>query len=112
MTLAFDWAGPVVKAGPNLIPIERIKRVDLEHIEAQRVIVFTDDGEYEALGFDAIEIVMQLKPSALEGKRLKWRKGAWRFHNWFGHPLMDLLAMLGFKRAAIRWHDYTTPRPR
>lgn len=110
--IEFDWAGPVVKAGPHLIPIAQVKLICLDYIEDQRVVVFTEDGHYDALGFDAIEIVMQLKPSALEGKRLKWRKGAWRFHNWLGHPIMDLLAMFGFKKAAIRWHDYTTPRPR
>lgn len=108
----FNWAGTVVKAGNDLIPINRIKKINMDHLENQHVKVITDDAEYDAYGFDAIEIIMQMKPSAFEGRRMKWRKGAWRFHNWVGHPLMDLLAMFGFKRAAIRWHDYTTPRPR
>lgn len=108
-----DPAGPVIKAGNRLIPIAQIRHVDVTDIDQDCVeIVLVDGGTAIAHGFDAVEVIFQLKPSALEGRRLRWKKGAWRFHNWVGHPLMDLLAMLGFKKQAIRWHDYTTPRPR
>lgn len=109
----FEPAGLVIKAGQMLIPFNCIKHVDLTDLENDSVtLTDVDDDQYLVTGFDAIELVMQLKPSALEGRRLRWKKGAWRFHNWVGHPGMDLLALLGFKKAAIRWHDYTTPRPR
>jgi hypothetical protein len=109
----FDPAGPVLKAGDILIPWHRVKTVSMYVLEQQRVTVTTVDGEvHEALGFDAIEIVMQLKPSALEGRRLKWKQGAWAFHNFVAHPAMQVLVWLGYKKAAIRLHDRTTPRPR
>lgn len=111
--MLLDAAGPVLKVGNLLIPIGQVRHVSIDRIEQQIATVETLDGKvHDAMGFDAIEIVMQLKPSAIEGRRLKWRKGAWRFHNWVGHPLMDLLAMMGYKKAAIRWHDHTTPRSR
>lgn len=67
---------------------------------------------HKAEGNDAIEAVMALKPSTLEGRRLKWNKNAWVVHNLIGHPVMQLLAFLGLKRHAIWFHDVTTPRPR
>ncbi len=101
----------MIKAGDYLVPMDTIHHVDLTDIMNDHVVIVAD-RQYDIWGVDAIELIMMLKPSALEGRRLKWRKGAWRFHNWIGHPGMDLLAMLGFKKAAIRWHDYTTPTPR
>lgn len=102
----------VIKAGNDLIPIERIKRVYIGDVEQQMVEIYTDDELFIAHGFDAIEAVMLLKPSALEGRRLKWKKGAWAFHNLVGHPVMQVLAWFGFYRQAIRVHDWTTPAPR
>lgn len=101
-----------VKAGDDIIPVERIRRINIKDVEQQSITLYTDDGEYEAKGFDAIEAVMLLKPSALEGRRLKWKKGAWAFHNLVGHPTMQVLAWLGFYKQAIRVHDRTTPAPR
>jgi hypothetical protein len=103
----------VLKAGDDLLPFCDVERIDIRSIEEELAIVHMKNGTYFcATGFDAIEAVMVLKPSALEGRRLKWRKGAWAFHNMIGHPVMQIMAWLGFKRAAIRFHDYTTPRPR
>jgi hypothetical protein len=65
-----------------------------------------------AVGFDAIEIIYALKPSAMEGRRLKWKQGAWAVHNIIGHPVLQILAWVGLKRQAIRFHDWTTPKPR
>lgn len=102
-----------LKAGENIIPIGEVKRLDITQIEHGSVSVFTHDGtEYEARGFDAIEAVMVLKPSALEGRRMRWQRHAWAFHNIIAHPVVQILAWLGLKRAAVRFHDYTTPRPR
>lgn len=101
-----------IKAGEDLIPVARVRSVDVSRIEHEIVLVRTDDGEFEARGFDAIEIVMALKPSAVEGRRLRWRKNAWAFHNFIGHPVVQILAWMGFKKAAIRFHDWTTPTPR
>lgn len=102
-----------IKAGDRLIPIENVDYITIDDIEQEVVRVVTKtEWSFEARGFDAIEIVMALKPSAMEGRRLKWRKHAWAFHNLIGHPVMQVMAWLGFKKAAIRFHDYTTPTPR
>lgn len=95
-----------------LVQVSRIKRVDITNIEREFVVLHTEDGEFVARGFDAIEVVMALKPSSMEGRRMKWRKNAWAFHNFVAHPVVQILAWLGFKKAAIRFHDYTTPTPR
>lgn len=103
----------VLKAGNCLIPFELVREVNIADIENEIVLIVTTNGViYTAEGFDAIEAVMAIKPSALEGRRLRWRKNAWIVHNVIGHPLMQLLALLGFKRRAIWLHDVTTPRPR
>lgn len=102
-----------IKAGQDIIPLDDVARLNISGIEDEHVLVYTRDGRIlDAHGFDAIEAVMLLKPSAVEGRRLSWRKGAWAFHNMVGHPVMQILAWLGFARAGIRFHDWTTPSPR
>lgn len=94
-----------------MVSISAITNVDLDRVE-QGVVVITADGIQHTLEEnDAIEAVMLTKPSALEGKRLKWAKNAWMLHNLVGHPLMQLLASTGFYGAAIAIHDHTVPRP-
>lgn len=101
-----------VKAQSKLIPLDRITLVDIDQVEQGLITVTTDEGKFECHGFDAIEAVMLLKPSALEGKRLQWEKNAWAYHNLIAHPIVQLLSWLGFKKEAVRYHDYTTPKPR
>jgi hypothetical protein len=77
------------------------------------VVIRHDGGqETEARGFDALEAVMALKPSALEGLRLHWNKNAWAVHNLVGHPVMQLLAFARCYKAAMWVHDATVPMPR
>jgi hypothetical protein len=103
----------VLKVGERLIQFVDVDDLDLSDLENEHVRITRKDGKvFDAYGFDAIEAVMALKPSALEGRRLKWQKGAWAFHNMIGHPWMQILAWLGFTRRAIKFHDDTTPRPR
>lgn len=106
------WQPLVVKAGEQLIPIRLVDRIDISNIEAGEVLVISEGVEHVARGFDAIEACMLFKPSALEGRRLKWNKGAWAFHNIFAHPAMQLLAWLRCYKTAIWLHDTTTPQPR
>lgn len=103
----------VLKAGNTLIPFSRVREVRVDDIENEIAFIIDVDGvSHKAEGNDAIEAVMLLKPSTLEGRRLKWKKNAWVVHNLIGHPLMQLLAFAGMKRRAIWVHDVTTPRPR
>ncbi len=101
-----------IKAGEFLIPTDSIRDVDISMVEEGRVFITTSDDVYTAEGADAIEVVMLLKPSALEGRNLRWVRNAWAFHNIVGHPLMQILVWLGRREAAIRLHDNTTPHPR
>lgn len=103
----------VLKAQNDLIPFDEIRRVDISRLESGEVDIITfEDITYTAYGLDAIEAVWALKPSAWEGRRLSWKKGAWAFHNVVAHPLMQVLAWLGMTRRAIWLHDVTTPRAR
>lgn len=102
-----------IKAGDVIIPISAVERVDMSRIEqtGEVDIVHSGGQVMTAHDFDAFEAVMLLHPAALEGRRLRWVKNAWAFHNLVAHPLMQMMVWLGFKRAAIRLHDVTVPRP-
>ena len=100
-----------IKCGNLLIPIADVAEVDIFEIEHGWLTVKTDKNVYIISGFDAIEAVYLLKPSAMEGKRMKWHRNAWAFHNFVGHPVVQLLAWFGFKKQAVMFHDWTTPKP-
>jgi hypothetical protein len=103
----------VLKAGNDLVPFWDIRSLQIDDIEHEVVVLATFSGHtYTAEGFDAIEAVMALKPSLLEGRRLRWRKGAWLFHNIVAHPIVGILSIFRLGRLAIRFHDWSTPRPR
>lgn len=102
-----------VKAGDILIPLDKIEIVGLADIETGAVSITYDHGKTAiAKGFDAMEVMMMLKPSALEGRRLRWVKHVWAFHNLVAHPLMQLMVWCGFTKQAIWLHDVTVPRPK
>jgi hypothetical protein len=96
----------------RLVPVEAVTSVDVSRIEALEVTVHHRDGVDVALGPDAIDVVMALRPSALEGKRLRFARHAWAVHNLVGHPLLQLLAWLGARELGMAIHDATVPRPR
>lgn len=111
-----------IKADDKLIAVDTVTWLDLENLEAGQVVVHHLDGtglhKSKVTGFFAIEAVMILKPSALEGRRLQWPKHAWVVHNLVGHPVMQLLAFMGalthykpFYTWAMWVHDATTPSP-
>lgn len=100
-----------IKAGSFLIRPEDVKELDLFYIEKGWVTLKTDKDCYIISGLDAIEAVMLLKPSALEGKRMRWQRNAWAFHNFVAHPIVQILVWMGFKKQAIRFHDWTVPKP-
>ncbi len=100
-----------VKAGNEIIRLADIDGVDITCIEQGVISVSCRGRMLEARDFDAFEITMLLHPAALEGRRLKWVKNAWAFHNLIAHPLMQIMVWLGFRKLAIRLHDVTVPRP-
>ncbi len=100
-----------LKAKSKLIRISDVREVDAKNFrETGLITLITEDGRcYDMSDIDAIEALMLLKPSITEGLCLSWQKGRWAFHNIIGHPGMQILVWLGFKKAAIAWHDCTVP---
>lgn len=100
-----------VKAGDTIIRLADIESIDMAKIE-QGMLSVSHRGQVSvACDFDAFEILMLLHPSAIEGRRLRWAKNAWAFHNLVAHPLMQIMVWLGFKKRAIWLHDVTVPKP-
>lgn len=102
-----------VQVGPALVPRGRIKRVRLDRLEREGIVlVELVDGPPHALGgASAIDLVMRLCPSAVEGRRLRWVRHQWATHNLVGHPGMQVLAWLGHVGLGLRLHDALIPRP-
>lgn len=71
------------------------------------------DGEIESVsGPEAVDVVMRLCPSAVEGRRFKFLKFHWAIHNLIGHPLMQVLSWLGLRSWGLKVHDATVPNPK
>lgn len=98
-------------AGHRILPLEGIKSIDTYRLEQHEVTVKHTEGTFVLTGADAINLVMTVKPSALEGRRLRWVRHSWFIHNTIGHPMMQVLAFFGFGHLGVKLHDLTTPRP-
>jgi hypothetical protein len=97
----------------GIVKHSEIRFIDMSRIEDQQVVVFTQwNGKHKVTGNAALYLVWQLAPSALEGKRLRWPKHAWAFHNIVGHPLMQVLSWCGYYKLAMKVHDRTIPKPK
>lgn len=95
-----------------IVQRNKVTFLDLSRIEEAHLVLHYEGKTEVVQGPQAIDIVMQLRPSALEGKRLRWAKNVWVVHNLIGHPAMQVLALLGFYKAAMWVHDVTVPKPR
>lgn len=101
-----------IKTGTHLVPIRQIVSADYSRIEELRLVLTDKRGNsFEVEGPDALEAVMLMNPACLEGKRLRWARHRWALHNLVGHPLMQVLAFLGFPRLGVKIHDATVPKP-
>jgi len=114
-----------ITADDGPVRADAVIRVDTTRMEREGFIeVHHERGTSRATGFFALEALMILKPSALEGKRLRWHKRAWFIHNVVAHPAMQFLALAGgvtrpfseslsnrLYRQAMRVHDETVPVP-
>jgi len=99
------------RAGNAILPISGIREIDTSNVDLHEATVVHDAGTFLLTGSDAIELLMVVKPTALEGRRLRWVRHAWTTHNMLGHPLMQVLAWMGKGRLGVWVHDATTPRP-
>jgi hypothetical protein len=89
-----------------------ITYIDVSRIQDLEATIAHENGVVTVYGIQAIEAVMALKPSALEGRRLRWAKRAWALHNLVGHPAMQLLSFLRLYKCAMWIHDITVPTPK
>lgn len=101
-----------LRAGSRLVRTDAVTSVDCSRVEELVIVVHHVDGSFEVTGPDAIDVLMALRPSVLEGKRLRWARHAWAVHNLLGHPLLQVLVWLGQRRLGLAIHDATVPKPR
>ncbi len=105
-----------IKTDNGLINVSKIIYIDTSLVEELKIEIKSSD-EYGniikdvATNLNAIEILMELKPSCLEGKNLKWMKNKWIVHNLIAHPLMQILCFFKCYKLAIKLHDNTVPKP-
>lgn len=71
---------------------------------------FNEDTEC-VYGVEALNLIMNLAPGVLEGKKAHYYKNAWVVHNIIGHPAMQFLSWFGFSKAALWVHEKTIPTP-
>lgn len=95
-----------------MLSVDRISRVDYSRIETLVLVVVHDGQQTVIEGIDALEAAMLLNPACLEGKRLRWARRAWLVHNLVGHPVMQILTLLGMRQLGLHIHDATVPKPR
>lgn len=97
----------------GIIRTDRIDYLDLTSLESRIVRVYLKYRRepLTVSGFAALEFVYRIHPSALEGRRLKWKKYAWAVHNLIAHPVLQICAFLGFYKFGMWVHDVTVPKP-
>ena len=107
-----------IRVDDQLIRLRQVTRISFGEIERLRITVHYIDSEASGKesklvveGIQAIDLLMDIKASVLENKRLKWARHAWAVHNLIGHPLMQLFAFLKQYRWAMLAHDLTIPHP-
>ncbi len=116
----------IIASTDRLISVRAITHIDLTTLDDRYISVKHGDGEEDIIeGVHAIEALMLLKPSALEGLRMKWARQAWFVHNTFGHTYLATMSLIGLilapihERSAkriikhgIHVHDATVPKPK
>lgn len=105
-----------VRINNKLVNTDQILEVDTTNLEDLMLIVeVRDHGQglrrERVVGIQALELLMTIRPSVLESRRLRWPKFAWAIHNLVGHPLMQFLAFFRQYELAMRVHDATVPKP-
>lgn len=97
----------------RVVSVGSIESLDCSQLESFEVVATLRSGErVELQGQPALDLVMAVKPSAVEGKRFRFARHAWVFHNLVAHPGLQVLAWLGYPKLGFKLHDSTIPRPR
>lgn len=99
------------KAGAKVFRLDDITTADFSLIEELQATVTLRNGDVIVCqNIDALDLAHAIKPTAIEGRRLRYARHAWVVHNLVGHPVMQLLAFFKLYRWAIWVHDVTAPR--
>lgn len=99
------------KAAGRVFRLDAVTFADFSKLPELEVGVTLSTGErFKAYDIDALELAYALKPSVVEGRKLRHAKLSWLVHNLLGHPLMQLLALIGCYKAAFWVHDSTVPK--
>lgn len=104
-----------VLVGDQLVARDRIRRIDARGLAEDGTIDVHVAGEPAPIvleGNAAFDLVMRHAPQFVEGRRFRWQRSAWAFHNLVAHPLLQLLAWMGRTELGLRIHDASIPRPR
>lgn len=90
-----------------------VKDLDTSRLEAyfETSVVLKSGEVFHLEGQQALDVVMAIKPSAVEGKNMKFARHAWAFHNLVAHPVLQILAWCGRPDLGFKIHDATVPRP-
>lgn len=100
-----------VKTDSAVIAVSEISSIDCSRLNELHVEVLTKQGvSFTATRLNALELILQTRPSALEGIGLKASKFSWFIHNLLAHPLMQLLAIFKLYKIAFWVHDITVPK--
>jgi hypothetical protein len=100
------------RAGSELFPLSSIASIDTTLLVSSGTVAVNLKDKTITLSVpDSYDLLMQVKPSALEGRRLRWLRHRWALHNFIGHPIMQLLAICGYGKLGVKIHDKTVPRP-
>jgi hypothetical protein len=97
----------------KVINTDTIEWIDYSNfVKLGYVRVHCKDAAVEIVqGNEALVVLSELCPDALEGHQAEYIRHAWAIHNLLGHPLMQILSWLGLPRLGIKIHDITTPFP-
>lgn len=104
-----------IRLGEVLVPLSRVVEIDASRLESDgklTVRLQAEERSVEVWGGQAVDLVMRLAPSFFEGRRFRFVRSSWAFHNLVAHPLLQLLAWTGHTRAGLLLHDATIPTPR
>ena len=93
-------------------PINRINFIDVSSfVETGEITVHLQFRSEIVKGPEAVNVIMELCPAVLEGKRAEYARHSWAIHNLIGHPLMQIMTWLGLSHLGIKIHDATVPNP-
>lgn len=110
---SFKNSDQFLKSENVIFKRDDISSIDCSNVEELKLTVLLSSGiSIPVEGIHALELIMQVKPSMLEGRRIKGYKASkikWFLHNMLGHPLLQLFALLRLYKIAFWIHEVTVP---